>query len=136
MVEDWVVGYCQELSSLPFSKQKAMKIILISFLFLLDLLQGLNTTRFLALDVWVEGKWCWAQVMISEEATYAELISKESFNTIRPLYLGKSSVAKTADLKFYQIKTGFYQLEALENGHYKIREVRVKKIDPNYLILD
>lgn len=113
-----------------------MKIILISFLLLIEALQGLKTSLYLSLDVWVEGKRCWALIMVSEDETYAELLTEEPLNTMRPQFLAKSSVAKTPDLKFYQIKTGFYQLEALENGHYKIRQVRVKKVDPNFLILD
>ena len=91
---------------------------------------------YLFLDVWIEQTPCWAFLELSDEVCSLELSCPKAMTTIRDLYLTKSSVVKTPKLKFYQVKTGFYRLEALENGHYKIQSVKVESIHPDELILD
>ena len=113
-----------------------MKIKLLHLLILLAAFWPRGQPLYLMLDVRIDGQKCWAYIKVSDTENTAELACPCQLSTTRELHLTKSSVAKTPDLKFYQIKTGFYRLEKLENGHYKIIDVKVERVDPDYLILD
>ena len=116
--------------------ENPMKILVIHFLVLSSLIPTKDKPIYLILDVWIEGQNCWSLLKISEEETSAQVNCPKALSTFRELYLNKSSVAKSPDLKFYQIKPGYYRFQLLENGYYEIKNLKIETVDPDYLILD